>query len=150
VASDLVKLTVPIFGQFANVTAFSDLPFQSSGQDLRFDGPFVPQIDQPSDDNAQTIGTPEGDALSNALSSLLGQSNVQVILTGLGSLTVGQKNSAITAVTNKLSPVLTALDDPLTALFNALGITVGGADITILSLNGSRPHEGPDQPALAR
>jgi len=42
-----------------------------------------------------------------------------------------------------LQPVLTVFDDPLTTLLGALGITVGGADITILSLTA-------DQPALAR
>ena len=38
-------------------------------------------------------------------------------------------------VTNLLQPVLTLIDDPLLDLFNALGLTLGGADITILSLD---------------
>jgi uncharacterized membrane protein len=58
-------------------------------------------------------------------------------------LTLTQKNNAIAGVTNLLQPVLTLLDDPLLDLFNVLGLTLGGADITILSLTA-------DQPALAR
>jgi uncharacterized membrane protein len=149
VASDVATLKLTVLGvtnNVATVTAFADVPFQSSGEDLRFDGPFVPQIDEPSDDNTQTIGTPVGDALSTAMSSMLAHTTFTVTpIVGLGipTLTVTQKNTALTTVTNILSPVLNAVDDPLTGLFNALGITVGGADITILSLTA-------DQPALAR
>jgi uncharacterized membrane protein len=55
-------------------------------------------------------------------------------------------------VTSALQPVLTALDDEIADLFAALGLTLGGADITVLSLNGPRPTAGDAslQPALAR
>ena len=61
---------------------------------------------------------------------------------GLPTLTVSQKNSAITAVVDELQPVFTLIDPPLLDLFNALGLTLG-ADVTVLSLTA-------DQPALAR
>jgi uncharacterized membrane protein len=57
--------------------------------------------------------------------------------------TVSQQNTALTTVTNLLQPALTAIDAPLIELFEALGLTLGGTDITILSLEA-------DQPALAR
>ena len=38
-------------------------------------------------------------------------------------------------MTNLLQPVLTVLDDPLIDLFNVLGVSLGGADITVLSLD---------------
>ena len=136
---------------------FADIPFQSAGLDLRFDGPFVPQIDVPSEENTQTVGTPLGDALSNALDTLLAQTTLTVVpIPPLPSLTIAQKNSALTAVTNKLSPVLTGLDGPLGALFDALGISLGGADITIVYLRSGRKaineiqDNGIQQPALAR
>ena len=149
VATNLVNLKL-LGITVAKITGFSDIPFQSPGQDLRFDGPFVPQIDEPSDDNTQTIGTPVGSALSNALSTLLGSTQLQVVALGGPLLTVSQKNSALTALTSKLSPVLAALDDPLANLFHALGISVGGADITVLSLGPVKDGELQLQPQLAR
>jgi tight adherence protein G len=152
VATDLVNplmltITLPLVGTVtvpvAKVTGFSDVPYQSSGEDLQFDGPFVPQIDEPSDDNTQTVGTPLGDGISTALSTLLSSSQLQVSLLGSTTLTVSQTNSAIAAVTNQLQPVFDAIDAPITQLFAMTGITLGGADITLLSLNA-------DQPALAR
>ena len=127
----------------ARIDAFSDVPFQSSGEELRFDGPFVPAIDEPSEDNTQTVGTPVGDSISTALTSLLANTQLTVVAGSGPPLSIALKNSALTAVTNKLQPVLTAFDDSLTALFDTLGITLGGADVTIVSLEA-------DQPALAR
>jgi tight adherence protein G len=157
VPTRLVGLNLPLFGEVASVTGFADMPFQSAGMDLRFDGPFVPQIDEPSDDNTQTVGTPLGDALSNALDTLLAQTTLTVVpKPPLPPLSITQKNSALTAVTNKLSPVLTALDGPLGAIFDTLGISLGGADITIVSVSSGpkAPNEiqenGIQQPALAR
>jgi uncharacterized membrane protein len=156
VPSDLVdlKLVVPLLGSLtvAKVTGFADVPYQSAGIDLRFDGPFVPQIGEPSEDNTQTVGTPLGDGLSTALSTLLGNAQLDVVALGGPLLSLSQQNTALTTVTNLLQPVLTLVDDPLLDLFNALGLTLGGADITVLSLNGPRPTAGDAslQPALAR
>ena len=152
VASDLVKVRLPILGEVAKVTGYADIPFQSAGIDLHFEGPFVPQIDAPSEDNTQTVGTPLGDGVSNALSTLLSNADLDVVtLLGLG-LSLGQATTALSAVTNALQPVLTLIDDPLIDLLNSLGVTLGGADVTILSLeaDAGRPEPGVDQPALAR
>jgi uncharacterized membrane protein len=142
VPSDLVNLKL-LGLTVAKVTGYADVPFQSSGIDLDFDGPFVPQIDEPSDDNTQTVGTPLGDGLSTALSTLLSGAQIQVVALGGPLLSLAQQNNAIAGVTSLLDPVLALIDDPLLDLFNALGLTLGGADITVLSLTG-------DQPALAR
>jgi hypothetical protein len=163
VPSDLVTLSLtvpmpwplpPITQDVAKITGYADIPFQSAGIDLRFDGPFFPQIDAPSEDNTQTVGTPLGDGLSNALATLLGNADIEVELLGSTTLTVAQQNAAITTVTNALQPALTAIDDQLLDLLNALGITLGGADVTILSL-GAEPDAPPGtattlQPILAR
>jgi len=149
VATDLVNLKL-LGLTVAKVTAFADIPFQSAGMDLDYEGPFVPQIDEPSEDNTQTIGTPVGDALSTALGTLLGSTQLQVVALGGPLLTLGQKNSALTAVTNMLSPVLSALDDPLTNLFHALGITLGGADITIVWVGTNHARDPLGVPELAR
>jgi uncharacterized membrane protein len=152
-----VKLSLPLLGtiKVAEVTGFSDIPFQSAGIDLDFTGPFVPQIDEPSEDNTQTVGTPLGDGISNALATLIANSDVQVVAVGAVSLSASQVTSATGGVTNLLEPVLTALDEPLTSIFDALGISLGGADITILSLGSGRDPDPDDrdpalQPALAR
>jgi hypothetical protein len=106
VATNLVNLKL-LGITVAKITGFSDIPFQSADRtSLR--RPVRPQIDEPSDDNTQTIGTPVGSALSNALSTLLGSTQLQVVALGGPLLTVSQKNSALTALTSKLSPVLAA------------------------------------------
>jgi len=90
------------------------------------------------------VGTPLGDGLSDALLTLLASTQLQVVpKPPAPPLTVSQQNSAITGVTNLVQPQLALLDEPLTDLFEALGLTLGGADITI---GGLWPH----QPALAR
>ena len=48
----------------------------------------------------------------------------------------------LTTVTNALQPVLTGLDAQLTGLFDALGISLGGADITVMSLNAGQKRAG--------
>src|SRR5207247_1460232 len=75
------------------------------GGAARWRGPFVPQIDEPSDDNTQMVGTLLGDGLSTARSTLLASAQFQVVaVPGLPTLTVSQKNSAITAVVDELQP----------------------------------------------
>jgi uncharacterized membrane protein len=148
VASNLVNLKL-LGLTVAKVTAYADVPYQSPGTDLDFDGPFVPQIDEPSDDNTQTVGTPLAGGLSNALSTLLGSAQIQVVALGGPLLSVTQKNSAITGVTNLLQPALNIIDDPLLDLMTSLGLTLGGADITILSLEPISTLDT-GQPALAR
>ncbi len=144
VPSELVSVVVPLPllpDPTVKVTAAADVPFQSSPQDLRYDGPFRPAIDEVSEDNTQTVGTPLGDGMSNALSSLLSQTTLDVEVLG-GGLPVAE-GEVLTAASDLLGPVLTQLDGPMTSLFAMLGIHVGGADVTVLSLNA-------DQPSLAR
>ncbi len=51
------------------------------------------------------VGTPLGDGLSTARSTLLASAQFQVVaVPGLPTLTVSQKNSAITAVVDELQP----------------------------------------------
>ena len=52
-------------------------------------------------------------------------------------------------MTNLLQPALNIIDDPLLDLMNSLGLTLGGADITILSLEPISTLDT-GQPALAR
>jgi uncharacterized membrane protein len=141
VPSAVVSLST-FLGPIARVTAAADVPFQSSSQDLRFDGPFVPAIPDPSADNSERIGTPVGDGISNALAALLSNTSLEIEMLGGLPLPVGEA-TVLNPLTNLLDPVLTALDAPVTAVFEALGVHLGGADVTILSLNAS-------QPALAR
>ena len=139
--SDVVELRslgIPI----AQVTAAADVPFQSSPQDMRFDGPFVPAIGEPSEDNTQTVGTPLGDGISTALASMLANTSLEIELLGSLPLPVSEA-TVLNPLSDLLDPVLTALDDPLTALFQALGAQLGGADVTVISLKA-------DQPTLAR
>jgi len=144
VATDLVKVNLPVWGTVATITGFADMPFQSSGEELRFDGPFVDAIPEPSEDNTQTVGTPVGNALSTALSTMLSETQLTVVpKPPAPPLTITQKNSALAAVVNMLGPVLNELDGPLGSIFDALGLSLGGADITIFRLDT-------DQPALAR
>lgn len=159
VATKLVDLKLTVFPlgsiTVAEITGFADVPFQSAGVDLHFDGPFVPQIDEPSEDNTQTIGAPLGDALANALDTLLADTTLTVVpIPLLPTLTISQQNSALAGLTSSLTPVLAGLDAPLGSLFDTLGISLGGADITILAIGTKAPDSDqwhmPEQPALAR
>ncbi len=135
----------------AKITGFADVPFQSSGEEIEFAGPFVPAISVPSDDNTQTVGTPLGDGMATALSGLLGNTQLKVVVLGGLPLSLGQKNSALAGVANLLTPVLNVIDGPLTQLFEALGLHLGGADITILSVYTPGADDPPvEQPSLAR
>jgi uncharacterized membrane protein len=138
----IIPLGPPVTATVAEVTGFSDIHFQSSGVDLRFDGPFVDQIDVPSEDNTKTVGTPLGDAISNALATLLASSELDVTLVGTVPLTTSQKNTVLSTVTSLLQPVLTGFDPYLTSLFDALGISLGGADITVEWLNAKQKRAG--------
>jgi uncharacterized membrane protein len=125
----------------ATITGFADVPFQSAGIDLRFDGPFVPQIDVPSEDNSQTVGTPLGDGVTNALATLLANAELEVVVLNPPGLSLGQTTTVLDGVTNVLQPALTAIDDQLLDLFNALGLTLGGADVTILWVGPNKPGD---------
>jgi hypothetical protein len=138
VPSDVVQLN-GLFGvPLAKVTAAADLPFQSSPQAMRFDGPFVPAIPEPSEDNTDTVGTPLGDGVATALAGMLGNTALQVQLLGALPLPVSQA-TVLNPLSNLLQPVLVALDGPLTSLFEMLGVHLGGADVTVLSLHASQP-----------
>jgi uncharacterized membrane protein len=138
VPSDVVQLN-GLFGvPLAKVTAAGDVPFQSSPQAMRFDGPFVPAIPEPSEDNTDTVGTPLGDGVATALAGMLGNTALQVQLLGALPLPVSQA-TVLNPLSNLLQPVLVALDGPLTSLFEMLGVHLGGADVTVLSLHASQP-----------
>ena len=134
--TDVVTVDLPLLPPLT-VTAAADTSFQSSPQEMRFDGPFVPAIAEPSEDNTETVGTPLGDAMTNALAQVL----ANTVLDVNGAAVIPPV--VLSPVTSALNDVMPLLDAPLTALFQALGLHVGGADVTVLSLNA-------DQPSLAR
>jgi uncharacterized membrane protein len=112
--------------------------------------PFVPQIDEPSDDNGRRSARRSAMRCDTAMASDL-LSNTTIHRSRGGARDQPRtKNTALATVTGSCRPVLTRLDVPLTALFNALGITVGGADITVLSIGPLKQGELDLQPALAR
>lgn len=112
------------------VTAASELPITSSPQDLSFRGPFPPAVEEIS---TQTVGTPVGDALGTALDGLGTSLQLEVDVDGpvpLG-ITAGLLASQVGAA---LSPVLGSIDFVLEPVFQTLGLHVGGADVSIVSL----------------
>jgi uncharacterized membrane protein len=116
------------------VTAASDTTVGTpQSQTLNFAGPFVPYLETPSAANTQRIGTDLEGALSNAVSDLL--ANTQLTVQGLN---VGAVTAALNGI---LGPLLDNLAvSLLTPLLSALGVQVGGADVTVIYLTGGQPQ----------
>lgn len=127
-----------LLGPLANVSAG---PVQAgSSATLEFDGPFVPQIEQPSDDNTKRVGTDPEMALGNALDDL-----TDSLLDELPAL------AALAPVVSLLTTTLTpALAVVLVPLLDILGLSLGTADVTIESVQISAPDArfGGNRPAV--
>jgi uncharacterized membrane protein len=132
IPAEVLTVDLPLLPPIT-VTAAADAAFQSSAQEMRFDGPFVPAIPEPSEDNTDTVGTPLGDAMTNALAQMLANTSLDVN----GAPVI--PSVVLNPLTNALNTVLPALDGPLTSIFEILGVHLGGADVTVLSLKASQP-----------
>jgi uncharacterized membrane protein len=110
------------------IGASADASVAGDLQSTRFDGPF-PQT--------ETVGAPLDEGLNNALSSLAGSLDLGVMV---GSLNVTLLNQVIDLLVPILSPIITGLGDALlTPLLEALGINVGGADLSVFTVRFTRP-----------
>lgn len=140
VPSEVVQLDAPGLGAgpVASVRASGDLPFRSSSQRLDFEGPFYPTIDEPSEDNSRRVGSEVGEAVANALVSMVASTDVDIELLG-GSLPVSEQ-AVLARTAALLELAFRDLDEPVSALFQALGLHLGGADVTVTSL-GVKPPE---------
>lgn len=141
--STLVNINVPLVLRL-RVTAASDITVGSpQGQTLHYEGPFVPYLEKPSEHNTQRVGADLEGALRNAVSELLSQTSLQVDLTILSILPLpGVNVGTITAaLLDVLGPLLDDLAvSLLTPLLSALGVQVGGADVTVIYLTGGQPQ----------
>lgn len=121
-------------------TALADVSVGNpEAQSVQFDGPFVPAIAVPSPQNTQRIGTDADVALQNALSSLLADTSISV---GANLLGIGLSvNQVIQTLLGIIAPLL---DDValrvLAPLLAALGVDLGGADITLFYLSAGEPQ----------
>ncbi|MGH8458294.1 MAG: hypothetical protein ACRESV_02990, partial [Nevskiales bacterium] len=110
----------------------------SSAALLDFDGPFVPQIEAPSDDNTKRVGTDPATTLGTALNDL-----TDSLLDDLPVL--GVLSPVVSLLTTTLTPALTAVLNPL---LDILGLSLGSADVTVESVRISAPDRqfGGDRP----
>jgi uncharacterized membrane protein len=115
-------------GVKVQIGASADASVASNPQTVHFNGPF-PQT--------ETVGTPLDEAINNALSSLAGSLDLQVMV---GSLNVTLLNQVIDLLVPILTPIITGLGDALlTPLLEALGVNVGGADLGVFTVRFARP-----------
>ena len=159
VDTSLSILTLPPIGLRVDATAGPIDVGTAADQVLVFQGPFVPQIPEPSPDNTRRVGTPPGQALDTALEDLndsldlevtLDLPAVGILLQGLlntvSSLLMSQVAPALAAV---ISPILSVLDNVLlNPLLDILGLDIGSADVTVESVRISQPDAqfGGDRP----
>ena len=124
----------------------------SGEQTLPFDGPFVPQLTEPSDDNTRTVDSDVGASVGNLLGDVVGSISRYIIeaqpFTGLAGLVLNAVmavlnllglGSLLDVVGQLLGNLLSALDLVLNPLLDLLGISVGSADITVQSVITNQP-----------
>lgn len=150
VNSSINILTLPPIGLRVDASAGPVTIGSREEQELIFEGPFVPQIDEPSANNTRRVGTEAGAALGSALDDLAGSLNLEVTLDlpVVGALLQPLLSSAaslltslvVPALTSALNPILLSLDGALlNPLADILGLDVGSADITMESVRISQP-----------
>lgn len=123
----------------ARVSAEREVSLAGVSELLSFEGPFVPTIDEPSEDNTQRVGTDSSVALLGALGDLAADPGLEVDL--LGSLPLGVSQGQILSQTVAIvSSLLGVVDDALSPILQSTGLDVGGADVTILSVSAGRPR----------
>jgi uncharacterized membrane protein len=141
--SVLVDVHVQVLGITVTrlyATAVADVTVGNpEAQSVQFNGPFVPAIAVPSPQNTQRIGTDADVALQNALSALLADTSISV---GANLLGIGLSvNEVIQTLLGIIAPLL---DDValrvLAPLLAALGVDLGGADITLFYLSAGEPR----------
>lgn len=120
---NLTLLGIPVL----RVDAAANVPLASNPEELVFAGPFPAE--------PQTAGTALGGALDNALASLA--SSLVLTPTVLGILPL-PLNTILGQLLGILSPIVRGLDVVLEPLFQALGATVGGADVSVTSVTTER------------
>jgi len=121
-----------------------EVPVGSSNSGvMQFDGPFLPDIEEPDPAHTASLGTDTDDLLSGAISSLLAQlvpnivSNTPVI----GLLLAPVLNPIISLVMGLLDPLLSAIGSAVLApLLELLGADVGGAEITLKAATVTQPY----------
>jgi uncharacterized membrane protein len=142
VPSDVVNLLGLVV-----ITARADLGLGQSTEDtgeLIFDPPF-PSDPQSTDNNrlGTAISTLLGDLANNLVIAFDGGLGflLNLLLTPvLQILGLGSSQGLLDLVANLLAPVLQALDPLLSGLLNALGISVAGADIRVMDVEGGYPQ----------
>lgn len=146
VGVDLLTLALPSDG--IQVSA------DSGAVRKRLRGPFVPQIEHPRDANSFTVSSEVGASVGNLLGGVINElteyvfDHAQASFSGiLGTLLGGLLDlldtlgvDEILGIVGKvLQGLLTGLDAILTPLLNALGVSVGGAKVTVTAVIGDRP-----------
>ena len=123
-----VQLLGGLGGPAVTVGASANASLESNPQSTPFEGPF-PQT--------ETVDTPPDEALTNALADLANSLDLQVTV---GTLNLMLLNQVIGLLRPVLTPIITLLGDALlTPLLDALGVSVGGADLSVFTIRVDRP-----------
>jgi uncharacterized membrane protein len=134
--STILSASLPS-GETIVVRAEADVAIDEVDHTIVFDGPFPPQIAEPSSANTQRVGTD----LDVAVSSALRSAAITLQVTIVGSLPVDVPREELTEeVSQLLAGVLETSTTVVTPLLGALGATIGGQDVTV-SMVVSRPPE---------
>lgn len=140
-AGEVATITLPLLGDVARVTASGEVSFQGAARTLRFRGPFPPAVQSVS---TRTVGTPPAEAMASALASMISETRLEVELLGALPLSVGEAE-LLDSIRQTVEPAIGALGIVLEPVLGSLGIHLGGADVSIVSLDAKR-----SQPRLAR
>lgn len=136
VASMLVSSSLPS-GETVVVQAEAEIRIEEGERMLELDGPFPPQIAEPSPENTRSVGSALDAAVSGALGDVAGSTTLTVV----GSLPAGiPPNELVDQVSEVLGTVLVAASELVTPLLGALGTPLGGEDVTVRMVK-ARPPE---------
>ncbi len=122
----------------ARVSALLQLSISRPSEILEFEGPFVPRIVEPAPEHTQRAGADLATIVGSATSSLEANLNLQVVV--LGVLPLGVTSGTIlNQTTSVLDPLYQAAAVALVPVLRALGLEVGGVQVTVLSVHPQRP-----------
>jgi uncharacterized membrane protein len=135
VAAAIVSYTLPLLGS-VQVLASGDVTLEGEGESLLFEGPFPPDVPADSPHLVQSVGAPLGESVSGALGDLAASLDLSVS----GPLPIGVPAGALLSqVALVADPVLSAADLALEPLLRALGVTLGGADVSVFGVVNTAP-----------
>jgi uncharacterized membrane protein len=128
----------PAAGVAVAVLAAADVAVDDVEDTVLLEGPFPPQIEEPSESNSRRVGSELDDAVSSALASAAREAR----LTLVGDLAEGVQREVLLDEVAEIvrAAVGAAPAAVVTPVLTTLGATIGGQDVTVSMVKGRAPE----------